>query len=380
MLTAAEIRERLEDLDRRLMALRRSLDLPAKERRRAEIEARSAEPEFWNGNDEAQSLLREEARIEDSLESVGALASAIEDATVLFDLAREEGDESQYEEVGAQVEAAEAAMRKMELGLMLSGPDDGRNAILTINAGAGGIDAQDWAEMILRMYTRFAAERGWKVELADQQEGEEAGIKSASLIVSGPSAYGWLKAEAGVHRLVRISPFDSNQRRHTAFASVFVTPEVDEDVNIEVREEDLRIDVFRASGAGGQKVNKTSSAVRMTHHPTGIVVSCQNERSQHKNRDMALKILKSRLYELEMKKREAERAKVEAGKADISFGSQIRSYVLAPYQMVKDHRTGVENGSPQRVLDGELDAFIEAYLLKGKEGSAGDGPGVETAL
>jgi peptide chain release factor 2 len=298
---------------------------------------------------------------------VGALASALEDAGVLFDLAREEGDESQYGEVVEQLDAAESMAGALELQQMLSGPDDGRNAIVTINAGAGGVDAQDWAEMLLRMYTRYAAERGWQVDLADRQDGEEAGIKSASLIVEGQSAYGWLKAEAGVHRLVRISPFDAAARRHTAFASVFVTPEVDEDVNIEVREDDLKVDVFRASGAGGQKVNKTSSAVRMTHIPSGIVVSCQNERSQHKNRDMALKILKSRLYEQEMKRRDAERAKVEASKSDISFGSQIRSYVLAPYQMVKDHRTGVENGTPQKVLDGDLDAFIEAFLL-GKRG------------
>ncbi len=300
------------------------------------------------------------------LERVARLSGQFEDANVLFELAREEEDESQYEEVAAQVASAEDLTRALELEMMLSGPDDARNAILTINAGAGGIDAQDWAEMLLRMYMRYAAERGWKVELADQQENEEAGIKSASLIVSGPNAYGWLKAEAGVHRLVRISPFDSNARRHTAFASIFVSPEVDEDVDISVRDEDLRIDVFRASGAGGQKVNKTSSAVRMTHLPSGIVVSCQNERSQHKNRDMALKILKSRLYDLEMKKRDAERAKIEATKSEISFGSQIRSYVLAPYQMVKDHRTGVENSSPQRVLDGDLDQLIEAFLLTGQ--------------
>ncbi len=302
------------------------------------------------------------------MEQDGKLSSFIEDAIVLLELAREESDDSQLGEVAEQVEVAGNQMRSMELDRMLSGPDDFRNAIITINSGAGGLDAQDWAEMLLRMYLRYATERGWKADLVDQLEGEEAGIKSASVIVSGTNAYGWLKAEAGVHRLVRISPFDSNARRHTAFASVFVTPEVDDDVTIDVRDDDVRVDVFRASGAGGQKVNKTSSAVRMTHVPSGIVVSCQNERSQHKNRDMALKVLKSRLYELEMKKREAERAKVEAGKADIAFGSQIRSYVLAPYQMVKDHRTGFENGSPQRVLDGDLDGLIEAFLLKRSQG------------
>lgn len=332
------------------------------------IEKEASAPDFWNDQAAAQSLLKEKSRLEATLERYQGARSVVEDAEVLFELAREEGDESPYEEIAEQLRDAEARVSQLEFQRMLSGEEDARNAIVTINSGAGGVDAQDWAEMLLRMYGRYAERRGWKVELVDRQDGEEAGIKSAALIVSGDYAYGYLKAEAGVHRLVRISPFDAAGRRHTAFASVYVSPEIDDDIEIEVRDEDVRVDVFRASGAGGQKVNKTSSAVRMTHLPTGIVVSCQNERSQHKNRDMALKILKSRLYELELQKREAERAKVEASKAEISFGSQIRSYVLAPYQMVKDHRTGVEHGSPQRVLDGELDTFIQAFLL-------GHGPG-----
>lgn len=297
------------------------------------------------------------------IDSVEQTTSALEDAEILFELAREEGDDSHLGEVSDQLDEATLLVEALEFRRMLSGPDDARNAILTINAGAGGVDAQDWAEMLLRMYSRYADAKDWKLELVDRQDGEEAGIKSAALIITGDHAYGYLKAEAGVHRLVRISPFDAAARRHTAFASVFVSPEVDDDIKIEVKDEDLRVDVFRASGAGGQKVNKTSSAVRMTHLPTGIVVTCQNERSQHKNRGMAMKVLKSRLYERELEKRDEERAKIEESKSDISFGSQIRSYVLAPYQMVKDHRTNTEVGNPQKVLDGDLDGFIQAYLI-----------------
>ncbi|MDF1565656.1 MAG: peptide chain release factor 2 [Deltaproteobacteria bacterium] len=363
MLIASEIKDGLEDLSRRLDELGGTFDLPTRKARLEEIEKLAAAPDFWNDQNAAQTLLKEKSRVESTVAGYEKARGVVEDAEVLFELAREEGDESQYAEVAEQVRIGEQQVVALEFQRMLSGEDDGRNAIVTINSGAGGVDAQDWAEMLLRMYGRFAERNDWKVELADRQDGEEAGIKSAALIVQGDYAYGYLKAEAGVHRLVRMSPFDAAGRRHTAFASVYVSPEIDDDIAIEVREEDVRVDVFRASGAGGQKVNKTSSAVRMTHMPTGIVVSCQNERSQHKNRDMALKILKSRLYELEIQKREAERAKVEASKAEISFGSQIRSYVLAPYQMVKDHRTSFENGSPQRVLDGDLDGFIQAFLM-----------------
>src|SRR6266566_667521 len=256
---------------------------------------------------------------------------------------------------------AEAAKARLET--LLSGEADANNAYVEINAGAGGTEAQDWAEMLARMYTRWAERRGFKVSWLEESAGEEAGIKSCAYKVEGPNAYGWLKTEVGVHRLVRISPFDGNARRHTSFASVFVDPEVDEDIEIDLNPNDVRIDTFRASGAGGQKVNKTDSAIRMTHVPTGIVVSMQNERSQHKNRDMAWKALKSRLYELELRKQQAERDKIEATKSDISFGSQIRNYVLAPYRMVKDVRTGVEGGNPDAVLAGDLDQFIQPYLL-----------------
>jgi peptide chain release factor 2 len=244
----------------------------------------------------------------------------------------------------------------------MSGPDDARSAILAINSGAGGTDAQDWAEMLLRLYTRFAERQGFEIRLLDLQEGEEAGIKSATLELNGHQAYGLCKGESGIHRLVRISPFDSNHRRHTAFASVFVSPQVDDDIEIEILDSDLRVDVYRASGAGGQHVNKTSSAVRLTHLPTGVVVQCQNEKSQHRNKDLALKVLKARLYEMEMAKREAEKKETHEGLQEIGWGSQIRSYVLAPYRMVKDHRTGQEMGNVDAVLDGDLDKFIEAFL------------------
>jgi len=287
----------------------------------------------------------------------------LEDAVALWQLAEEANDEVTRAEAKTAAAEARAAAQRLELSKMLSGPQDHLNAIVEINAGAGGTESQDWAQMLYRMYTRYCERKGWQVEQGDFQPGEEAGLKSVSFIARGDHAYGWLKAEVGVHRLVRISPFDSNARRHTSFASVFVYPEVDEDIDVDINPNDVRIDTFRASGAGGQKVNKTDSAIRMTHIPTGIVVSMQNERSQHKNRDMAWKVLKSRLYELGLRKQQAERDKIEAGKADNSFGSQIRNYVLAPYRMVKDVRTGVESGNTEAVLDGDLDPFISAYLL-----------------
>jgi peptide chain release factor 2 len=246
---------------------------------------------------------------------------------------------------------------------MLSGPHDHRNAIFSINAGAGGTEAQDWADMLLRMYLRFCERKGWKTEITDYQDGEEAGIKGATFTVEGEYAYGFLRAEMGIHRLVRISPFDSNARRHTSFSSIFVFPELDDDVEIEINEKDLKVDTYRASGAGGQHINKTDSAIRITHIPTGIVVSCQNERSQHKNRAMAMKQLKARLFEMEMRKKEEEASDIAGEKKEIGWGSQIRSYVLHPYRMVKDHRTNFEMGNTDAVLDGDLEGFIEAFLL-----------------
>jgi peptide chain release factor 2 len=255
-------------------------------------------------------------------------------------------------------------MTALEMKQMLGGEHDGGNAILSIHPGAGGMEAQDWAEMLLRMYLRWCERRGYKVEMIEQQEGDGAGIKSATALVQGPFAYGYLHAEAGIHRLVRISPFDANARRHTSFASVFVYPEIEDDVEVEINEADLRVDTYRSSGAGGQHVNKTDSAVRLTHLPTGIVVACQNERSQHKNKAMAMKILRARLYELELEKQREKIEEFAKNKKEIGFGSQIRSYVLHPYRMVKDHRTAHETGKTDAVLDGDLDSFIEAYLLK----------------
>ncbi|HVI22374.1 MAG TPA: peptide chain release factor 2 [Myxococcales bacterium] len=353
----------LSELTRRLDALRGSLDIDRKRARIELIERESVQPGFWDDQKKAQSLGKEKSQLENALAQFGREKGRVDDALALWELAEEADDPQAREE--AKVAAAEAAsgIERLELTRMLSGPQDHLNAIVEINAGAGGTESQDWAQMLYRMYTRYAERKGWEVDPADFQPGEEAGLKNASFIARGDHAFGYLKAEVGVHRLVRISPFDSNARRHTSFASVFVYPEVDEDIEINVNPADVRIDTFRSSGAGGQKVNKTDSAIRMTHIPTGIVVSMQNERSQHKNRDMAWKVLRSRIYELELRKQQAQRDKIEATKADISFGSQIRNYVLAPYRMVKDVRTGVESGNPDVVLDGELDQFIQPFLL-----------------
>ena len=321
------------------------------------------QPGFWDDQKRAQQLSKEKSALELTLSQYDKERQRLDDAVALHQLAEEANDESARGEARVAAGEAVAGAERLELSKMLSGPQDHLNAIVEINAGAGGTESQDWAQMLYRMYTRYCERKGWEVELADWQPGEEAGIKNASFIVRGDHAYGWLKAEVGVHRLVRISPFDSNARRHTSFASVFVYPEVDESIEIDINPADVRIDTFRSSGAGGQKVNKTDSAIRMTHIPSGIVVSMQNERSQHKNRDMAWKVLRSRLYELELRKQQAARDKIEAGKADISFGSQIRNYVLAPYRMVKDVRTGVESSQTDAVLDGEIEPFITAYLL-----------------
>ena len=287
----------------------------------------------------------------------------LDDAKTLLELAAEANDDAVRQEAEAGLGVVDGDLQRLELARMLSGENDHHSCFMDINAGAGGTDSMDWAAMLLRMYSRFAEARGWKVEISDYVAGEEAGVKNVSVAIRGEFAYGYLKAEIGVHRLVRISPFDANARRQTAFAAVTVYPEIDDDIKIEIPEKDVRVDVFRASGAGGQKVNKTSSAVRLTHIPTGITVAMQNERSQHANRDMAWKILRSRLYDEEMRKRNILRDEAEAQKMDVAFGSQIRSYVLAPYRMVKDHRTGVERGNVDAVLDGDLEEFITAKLL-----------------
>ena len=318
---------------------------------------------FWDDQQAAKVVMKERSELEQSLKSHKRMLEAVEDAEVLLELAMEENDSEAAKEVNSGLEDLESGISRLESARLLGGPDDGRGAILAINAGAGGTDAQDWAQILLRQYTRYAERQEYEVAILDLQDGDEAGIKSATLEVNGLQAYGMLKGEAGIHRLVRISPFDSNHRRHTSFASVQVSPQVDDDIEIEILDSDLRVDVFRASGAGGQHVNKTSSAVRLTHLPTGVVVQCQNEKSQHRNKDLAMKVLKARLYEIEIQKREAEKREQHEAQQDIAWGSQIRSYVLAPYRLVKDHRTGAEMGNVDAVLDGDLERFIQAYLL-----------------
>jgi peptide chain release factor 2 len=309
-------------------------------------------------------VVREIKTLKGWLEPAAAITSRLADARGLGELLEAEPDAAMEEELGRELAAIEERVRAFELKSMLQGPEDHRDALITIHPGAGGTESQDWAEMLMRMYRRWAERRGYDVNVLDLQPGEEAGIKSGSLEVKGEYAYGFLKAEKGVHRLVRISPFDAQARRHTSFASVFVYPEVEDDIEIDLRDEDIKMDVFRASGAGGQHVNKTSSAVRLTHVPTGTVVSCQQERSQHKNRETAMKMLRAALYQRKLEEQEAERAKVEATKTDISWGNQIRSYVFQPYTMVNDHRTELKVGDVQRVMDGDLDEFIQTYLKR----------------
>ncbi|MBS2030045.1 MAG: peptide chain release factor 2 [Deltaproteobacteria bacterium] len=338
-------------------------DIERKEARIASIEHDASQPDFWNEQQKAQAILKEKSQLESVLGDFKKASSTLDDAQVMFELADAEKDESARAEAEGQLKDAQTRIEKLEFQRMLSGPNDRANAIVDINAGAGGTESMDWAQMLLRMYARYAEKKGWKVEMTDATPGEEAGFKSVSFVVEGEYAFGFLKAENGVHRLVRISPFDAQARRQTSFTSVFVYPQVADDIEIDIQDKDVKREAIRASGAGGQKVNKTSSAIRLTHLPTGIQVHVQTERSQNANEKTAWTLLRSRLYEIEVKKREAEKAEVEAGKKDIGFGSQIRSYVLAPYQMVKDHRTGIESGNPSAVLDGDLDKFIEAQLL-----------------
>jgi peptide chain release factor 2 len=318
---------------------------------------------FWDDQEAAKGVMKERADLEQSLKSHQHMVQTMEDAEVLLELAMEEEDPDSAKEVKDGLSELESGVSRLEAARLLGGPDDARGAIVAINAGAGGTDAQDWAQILFRLYTRYAERQEFEVKILDLQDGDEAGIKSATIEVNGLQAYGLLKGEAGIHRLVRISPFDSNHRRHTSFASLQVSPQVDEDIEIEIKDADIRVDVYRASGAGGQHVNKTSSAVRLTHLPTGVVVQCQNEKSQHRNKDLAMKVLKARLYEIEIQKREAEKKEQHESQQDIAWGSQIRSYVLAPYRLVKDHRTGAEMGNVDAVLDGDLDTFIQAYLL-----------------
>ena len=317
---------------------------------------------MWNDAELAQKIMRERNQLASQTEGLLKLEADVADTQELIAMADAEGDSGMVADAMASLRQLAADAKLREIESLLSGEADGNDAYLEVNAGAGGTEAQDWAEMLMRMYTRWAEQHGHKVEFLESSEGEQAGIKSATLRISGPKAYGWLKTETGVHRLVRISPFDANARRQTSFASIWVYPVVDDTIEIEVRDADLKVDTFRASGAGGQHVNKTESAIRITHIPTGIIVACQTDRSQHRNRATAMQMLKAKMYEAELQRREAASAVVEAGKSDIGWGHQIRSYVLAPYQMVKDLRSGMESGNPFAILDGDLDGFMAASL------------------
>jgi len=342
-------------------------DVPSQLEHLRDLEKKLLAEDLWDNPSAAQALLKEKSGIENQLTPFSAIEKKYDDFHVLLELSAEEGGESLLEDSEAEVQKLEHELDDMELRSTLSRDEDKCNAILTINPGAGGTESQDWAQILMRMYMRWADASGYKVEIADLLPGEEAGIKSATLAISGQYAYGYLKGEAGVHRLVRISPFDANKRRHTSFAAILVYPEISEDLEVDIKDDDLKIDTFRASGAGGQHVNKTDSAIRITHIPTGIVVSCQNERSQHKNKAMALKILKARLYTIKQKEQEEKMEEFIGEKKEIAWGSQIRSYTLQPYQLIKDHRSGYETGNVNAVLDGRIDDFIKEYLLMRKQ-------------
>ncbi|MGB0134836.1 peptide chain release factor 2 [Dokdonella sp.] len=369
MIETNPIRAGIDDLKERLGSLRGYLDFDVRAERLEEVSRELENPEIWNDPARAQELGKERAQLERVVNGITELTQKLADAGELLELGEAEADEEVIKGVEADVADISKHVEKLEFQRMFSGEMDSSNAFVDIQAGAGGTEAQDWAEMLLRMYLRWAEDRGWKTELLEASAGEVAGIKSATFKVEGDYAYGWLKTEIGVHRLVRKSPFDSDNRRHTSFTSVFVSPEVDDNIDIDINPADLKTDVYRSSGAGGQHVNKTESAVRITHVPSGVVVACQTGRSQHANRDNAMKMLRAKLYELEVQKRNVERDALEATKSDIGWGSQIRNYVL-DQSRIKDLRTGVERTDTQKVLDGDIDEFIEASLKSGLEAGA----------
>ncbi|MSO85476.1 MAG: peptide chain release factor 2 [Rhodospirillales bacterium] len=369
----AEMQAIALEIQQSLELLRRHLDYDRAKLRLDELNALAEDGSIWSDSKKAQGMMRERTRLASGLGAIDALTRDFNDAVGLIGLAESENDAQVAAEAEGALRAVRTRAAKAELDTLLSGEADGNDSYLEIHAGAGGTEAQDWAEILLRMYTRWAEKHGYKVEWIEESAGEEAGIKSATFRVNGKNAYGWLKTESGVHRLVRISPFDSNARRHTSFASVWAYPVVDDNLDVQIFDKDLRVDTYRASGAGGQHVNRTDSAVRITHIPTNIVVQCQNDRSQHRNRATAMAMLKARLYESELKKREAKAQAEFEAKTEIGFGHQIRSYVLQPYQMVKDLRTGIETSNTGAVLDGDLDAFMTAALAHRIKGGEDEG-------
>ncbi|MCL7829560.1 peptide chain release factor 2 [Pasteurella multocida] len=358
------IRNKISDLTERTQVLRGYLDFDAKVERLEEVNAELEQPDVWNEPKKAQALGKERVALEGVVNTIHTLDQGLEDVEGLLELAIEAEDEATFHEAVAELEELEQQLTKLEFRRMFSGQHDAADCYVDLQAGSGGTEAQDWTEMLLRIYLRWAESKGFKTELMEVSDGVVAGIKSATIKVSGEYAFGWLRTETGIHRLVRKNPFDSNNRRHTSFSAAFVYPEIDDDIDIDINPADLRIDVYRASGAGGQHVNKTESAVRITHIPSGIVVQCQNDRSQHKNKDQCMKQLKAKLYEMELQKKNADKQAMEDNKSNIGWGSQIRSYVLDDSR-IKDLRTGVENRNTQAVLDGDLDRFIEASLKAG---------------
>ncbi|MDD5451349.1 MAG: peptide chain release factor 2 [Desulfovibrionales bacterium] len=362
-----ELKSRIADLKAKLDQLRGHLDLDNKTERLRELDKIMAKNNFWEDSATAAAILKERAAIQAEIGEWRASAEDLEETEVLLELAIEEDDRETARESEKKLLSLERAIEQAEFNRMLCGEHDRSNAIMSINAGAGGTEAQDWTQMLLRMYTMWTQSKGYRLTVIDILPGDEAGVKNITFTVAGPYAYGYLKAEIGVHRLVRISPFDASGRRHTSFASVSVLPELDETITVDINEADLRIDTYRASGAGGQHVNKTSSAVRITHIPTGIVVQCQNERSQHKNKATAMKILRARLYEREKAIQDKKKQDIHDEKKEIAWGNQIRSYILQPYRLIKDHRTNLEIGNVDAVLNGDLDPFISAFLLKGPQ-------------
>ena len=370
MIEYEELKLRLLESEKTVKNLKEALAIDLLKKDIAELEEKSSQPGFWDNMEESQKIMQKIGSLKAKVSSYESVKNDYEDAIVMIELANEEEDADLLDDCTKSVEEIEKRLEELTLSTLLSGEYDSRNALLTFHAGAGGTEAQDWAEMLFRMYNRWGERHGYKVSTLDYLDGDVAGIKSATILIEGENAYGYLKGEMGIHRLVRVSPFDSPGRRHTSFPSLEVMPEIDDDVNVEIREEDIKMDVYRASGAGGQKVNKTSSAVRLTHIPTGIVVSCQIERSQHQNREVAMRMLKSKLVEIKERENLEKIEDIKGDQKEIAWGSQIRSYVFMPYTMVKDHRTGYEVGNINSVMDGEIDGFINAYLkMKSVEGT-----------